>query len=488
MINISRCMSTQHPDNVSIPFFADNEVLSSNTEVKEAYYVFSQLGCREQMWDNEGKDVDNQVVEKLLSKYTEFFSKTVLGKDIFLTYRVPNPSIQQNQGKVLLEVLHSIPRAYDSAKLLHEDIAPIFEVILPMTTNHLEIGRIASYYDKFVIGQQSKSLIENDIKIKEWIGDFKPEKINVIPLFENFESFINVHKLVEKYIQSSKPEYQRVFLARSDPALNYGSVTAVLLAKIALQNLFELEQKTSIPIYPILGVGSSPFRGNLKPINVDNCAAEYPSVQTFTLQSAFKYDFPFRDVVNSIDMMNSGRRKPPNQIDEQMAMKFIDKIKGQYQKELYEIAEIINAVAKYIPARRTRSLHVGLFGYSRSSGGIKLPRAISFCASFYSIGLSPELLGLSALTNEEFDQVQQIYDNFDKDITDAARYLNKKNLNFLSPKIKKNIGKVLEWIDYDPDLEHIEITDRILHNTLSGRMSTIKEDIVQAGWIRKFLG
>ncbi len=488
MVNISRCMSTQHPDNISTPFFADSEVLSSATEVKEAYYVFSQLGCREQMWDNEGKDVDNQVVEKLLSKYTEFFSKTILGKDIFLTYRVPNPSIQKNQGKVLLEVLHSIPRAYDSAKLLKEDIAPIFEVILPMTTNHLEIGRISAYYEKLVVGQQSKNLIENDIKIKEWIGDFKPDRINVIPLFENFESFLCSDKIIEEHMKSAKPEYQRVFLARSDPALNYGSVSAVLLAKIALQKLFNIEQKLSIPIYPILGVGSSPFRGNLKPTNIDNCTGEYPSVQTFTIQSAFKYDFTFRDVVNSIDIMNSSRRKPPNYIDEKKGLEFIDKIKGQYQKELYEVADIINAVSKYIPARRTRSLHVGLFGYSRSSGGIKLPRAISFCASFYSIGLCPELLGLSALTEKEFDDIHEVYDNLDKDLTDAARYLNRKNLSFLSPKIKKGVDKVLGWIDYDPNLEHIEITDKILHNTISGQISTMKEDIVQAGWIRKFLG
>ena len=34
-----------------------------------------------------------------------------------------------------------------------------------------------------------------------------------------------------------------------------------------------------------------------------------------------------------------------------------------------------------VPRRRMRKLHIGLFGYSRSIGGISLPRAISFCAA-----------------------------------------------------------------------------------------------------------
>ena len=46
----------------------------------------------------EGKEADNQVVEKLLSRYNDFFTKKHLGKDFFLTYRVPNPSVEKEQG------------------------------------------------------------------------------------------------------------------------------------------------------------------------------------------------------------------------------------------------------------------------------------------------------------------------------------------------------------------------------------------------------
>jgi len=37
-------------------------------EIQEAYYAFSHLGCDEQMWDCEGKEVDNYLVKKLLTK------------------------------------------------------------------------------------------------------------------------------------------------------------------------------------------------------------------------------------------------------------------------------------------------------------------------------------------------------------------------------------------------------------------------------------
>ena len=72
-LKIPRTMSTQHPDNVHTPFFTENIELTGEDEVKEAYYVYSHLGCTEQMWDCEGKEVDNYVVKKLLSRYGNYF-------------------------------------------------------------------------------------------------------------------------------------------------------------------------------------------------------------------------------------------------------------------------------------------------------------------------------------------------------------------------------------------------------------------------------
>jgi phosphoenolpyruvate carboxylase len=142
-MKIPRTMSTQHPDNVTIPFFSESSVLKGDEEIREAYYVFSHLNCHEQMWDHEGKGVDNYVVKKLLSRYEHFFRDKYLGKDFFLTLRVPNPTYEEAEAKVLLEILESIPRSFDAAKQFYgEDIVPIFEVIFPMTTSHIELNRI----------------------------------------------------------------------------------------------------------------------------------------------------------------------------------------------------------------------------------------------------------------------------------------------------------------------------------------------------------
>lgn len=98
-------MSTQHPDNVITPFFSENSEIGGEDEIQEAYYVFSHLGCDEQMWDFEGKEVDNYVVKKLLTKYEDFFRENIIGKDVFITLRVPNPSVEKSQAKILLETL-----------------------------------------------------------------------------------------------------------------------------------------------------------------------------------------------------------------------------------------------------------------------------------------------------------------------------------------------------------------------------------------------
>lgn len=488
MIKVPKCMSTQHPDNVTSPFFSDSDILAGEGEIKEAFYVFSQLGITEQMWDSEGKEVDNQVVEKLVSRYTSFFRRNKLGEDFFLTYRVPNPSVEKGQGKILLETLHSIPRAYDAAVSINGNISPVFEVILPMTTSPIELTRVKNYYEQVIIGEKNTKLGKKDITVRKWVGDFQPENINVIPLFEDFKSFMNAHEIVETYLNKQKLEYQRVFLARSDPALNYGSVSAVLLAKIALGKLYDLQEKISTDIFPIIGVGSAPFRGNFAPNKVSNCGEEYPSVQTFSLQSSFKYDHPFRDVSNAVDMLNHMRRRPPLAIDEKKAVRYVDKIKKEYTKQIISMADIVNGIAAFIPSKRARKLHVGLFGYARSMQGVTLPRAIKFCAAFYSLGIPPELLGLSGLNEKEFDDVHTMYTKMDYDLVDSVKYLNKRNLAKMPKVVKDGVNKVLEWVEYERDSEYCEVTSSIYSNFSKGRTALLSEDIKSAAWMRKFLG
>ncbi|MHA1860356.1 MAG: phosphoenolpyruvate carboxylase [Candidatus Asgardarchaeia archaeon] len=486
-MKVPRTMSTQHPDNVNMPFFAKNSVLDQEDEVKEAYFVFSYLGCEEQMWDYEGKEGDSFVVRKLLSTYEDFFRENVLGRDVFLTYRIPNPNIENVEKKVVLETLESIPRSFDAAKMFYEDdIAPIFEVILPMTTEAQSLNRIYYYYKKFIIGKKYSCFYDGDIKICDWFGDFKPEEINVIPLLEDKESMLNAHNILREYLKDKDLEYQRVFLARSDPALNYGSLSAVLINKIALMRLYNLEKELSIKIYPIIGVGSAPFRGNFKPDNIENCIMNYPSVQTFTVQSAFKYDYPQREVIKAISKVNKMRRALPIMVDEEKCLEIIDKYSREYRKWVENLAPIVNAISSYVPNRRKRKLHIGLFGYSRSVGRVKLPRAIRFCAAMYSIGLPPEIIGLNVLSDKDIDYIFDVYPTFEEDMTSALPYFNEKVYDILPEFMRGKIRK--DIFPYEPNEEHLAITSKIIECFKRGEYSLLQELIVRAARIRGFLG
>ncbi|MBS3070313.1 phosphoenolpyruvate carboxylase [Candidatus Micrarchaeota archaeon] len=494
MVNrkIPRCMSTQHPDNASTPFFSNSSVIEGEAEVKEAYFVYSHLNCEEQMWDSEGKDVDNFVVRKLLSEYPRFFSEKVLGKDVFLTLRVPNPDIEKNEGKILLEALESIPRSFDSAKTfygprLDDGTAPVFEVIIPMTTDPAQVNRVWSYYKNFVVGKGSKSIVEGDISVSEWVGGFNPQQINVIPLIENQESMERIDFIVGGFLKGKNIERQRVFLARSDPALNYGSLPAVLLVKNALQKLAVLEEKQSVELLPIIGTGSAPFRGNLKPSTVEDFVREYPSIQTFTVQSAFKYDYPPEEVRKSIDFLLETKRGKPLPVDEEKSGGIITRVSAEYASQVQELAPFINKISAFVPKRRKRHLHIGLFGYSRSVTGISLPRAISFCASLYSIGIPPELLGLSVLKPKDFEYLDGAYKSFRQDIADAARFFNPETLEHF-PSLKSRIAGVLENFEFEVDQEHLHASSQIMSDFSKNHTGRVTEEIEKAAWIRKFLG
>jgi phosphoenolpyruvate carboxylase len=482
-------MSTQHPDNVTIPFFSPGPELSGEDEVQEAYYAFSHLGCDEQMWDVEGKEVDAFVVKKLLTRHERYFAEHRLGRDLFLTLRVPNPTVERAEAKILLETLESIPRSFDASKhVFGDDIPPIFEVILPMTTSAKCVDRVYHYYRDFIVGRQTKSFFAGDISIAEWIGEFKPDTINVIPLFEDLPHLFAADTITEAYLAGKTAAHQRVFLARSDPAMNYGIISAVLMTKVALARLERLQERTGVTIHPILGAGSAPFRGGLSPINAPRVAQEYPSVETFTVQSAFKYDYTPTEVMNAVRYLRDRATRPSHEMDEERCHELTERYSAEYQRQVQLLAPVINSAARYVPSRRKRKLHVGLFGYSRSMGETRLPRAIAFTAALYSIGVPPELLGLSALTAADLEFVRTAYRHFDSDLRDAMRFADVK-----SPFMPKELPHALERLgiatsSQPPSEEHLEITRAISQMVKEERSESLTDLVVRAASLRRFLG
>lgn len=489
MEKIPKSMSTQHPDNVNTPFFAQSSIMGGEDEIQEAFYAYSHLGVQEQMWDVEGKEVDTYVVKKLLSKFESYFRKNILGREKRLIMRVPNPQIEKAEAKILLETLESIPRSFDANALFYDaPHVPIFEVILPMTTSAQQLLLIHRYYKQFVSGKAHQILDEHGTTLKQWIGEFKPESIHVIPLFEDKENMLHSKEILKEYLNGIVGEqvpYQRVFFARSDPAMNYGMVSAIILNKLALEGMQELEEETKIRIYPIIGVGSAPFRGHFTPPRVLKVIKEYPSVHTFSIQSAFKYDYDVNEVKDAIQTIHQSHTYPAQKLDRKKALDLIEHYSKAYETCVLTHAALINRVAKYIPARRLRKLHIGLFGYNRNLKGESLPRAITFTATLYSLGCPPELFGLESLNDNDLLFVRESVINFEEDVLEALRYFNP-----VSPCVSQELAR---WIkqhfpNHPTDERHLKVTNYIIEKVKHHQHHDLETLILQAASFRRFLG
>ena len=513
MFFVPKVMSTQHPDNATPSPFADpNGVIRGDGEVQEAADIFA-LGCNEQMWDSEGKDADNQVVRKLLTGYPDFFqSHRRLGQDVVLTLRVPNPAIERDMRKSLVEALQSVPSAWDMARNFYgapddiddvpdESVAPIQEVILPCTTSAEELALVEAYYRQVIVGQEAQTLVfpngnSSGRLVKDWVGEFYPKQVRVIPLIEDMEHLFYCDHIVEEYLQGrdlpSSHSYQRVFLARSDPALNYGIVGAELVLKVGLSRLYALEQRLGIPLYPIIGAGSVPFRGHLTPVNVDRALREYPSAHTFTVQSAFKYDYDKDTVREGIAQLRAHERQEPppfNTALQERARAIIDKTTAEYQAQVRRLITIISAASRHVPRRRERKLHVGLFGYGRTLDGVgdevTLPRAIGFAAALYSIGLPPELLGLTALDADDLAFVREVYPSLDDDLRAAFCFTNERHVKeLLGDQYLALVGQFANEIDR----VHEGLTSAIRAGLDTQIHVDLSHYVGEAGQLRRFLG
>jgi phosphoenolpyruvate carboxylase len=153
-----------------------------------------------------------------------------------------------------------------------------------------------------------------------------------------------------------------------------------------------------------------------------------------------------------------------------------------------ELAPLVNTVARAVPRRRLRKMHVGLFGYNRESAGVSLPRAIPFCASLYSIGLPPELIGLAALSDADWSWLRATVPSVEADLIDAARYLDRDALAGLPSPVRESVHRALSLIDVpNPDTEHAEIARGVRRVAESGG-TAMTELIVRAAALRHFLG
>ena len=492
MPDVPRVMSTQHPDNATLPFFTAGDVIEGEDEIQEAYYVYSHLDCDEQMWDFEGKEGDEYAVKKLLSRYDEFFADRRLGGDVRLTVRGPNPDLEASEAKILLEILESVPRSFDAAAQFADEydidaIAPIHEVIVPMVTSADQLNAVHEYYERFVTGKADAE-VWNGRSVEDWVGTFRPESVAVIPLIEQREAMLSADDIVADYAAAQDRDAVRVFLARSDPALNYGCLAADLINKVSLQRLYAMSAETGVAVHPILGAGSAPFRGNLTPERAAETVEAYSEVETFTVQSAFKYDYPVETVRDGVETLrDADLGAPPEPIDEDRALGVVDRTADAYGDQVDAIATTVNRLSSFVPDRRARKLHVGLFGYSREVGENALPRAIGYTASLYAVGCPPTLLGAHALTDEDADFVRKVFPTYFDHLRDAARYFDPRCTEVLDLD-EDALAAAVDRVDVTPNEEHRAATGDAIDAFQRGDDDALRSAIRRGARERQFLG
>jgi len=296
---IAATMVSQHPDHAGKPYWHDQEFIHTQYEAHECFLSFSELGASEYKWDWEGKFVDESIIERLFSEHFDYFKKFPLGREKFLTFRLPNPKVETEfrLGRAFMGILG----AAGLAKEIGAHTPPLFEVILPMTESAEEMIAIQEAFKEMTSLKHRLYNFEN--------GDLK--HIEIIPLFEQVDVIISSVHILEKYLQLHQaqfgfmPNYIRPYLARSDPALNSGLVPTVLAIKIALSRYAEFTKKTGVLLYPIIGSASLPFRGGLTPETVTDFCLEYRGIKTALLQSSFRYDHDKTKVLEAIKIIEN---------------------------------------------------------------------------------------------------------------------------------------------------------------------------------------
>jgi phosphoenolpyruvate carboxylase len=339
----------------------------------------------------------------------------------------------------------------------------------------------------------------------------------VTPLVEDVDSLFGIEKIVRPYWSALVHEGmdaargQRIFMARSDPAMNSGLVPAVLAVKAALSTCMQLGEELGFHVHPILGTGSLPFRGSVNPTYLDTFLPQYAGVRTYSIQSAFRYDYPKQEVIAALERL---QKEVPtyepvglSPAEHTKLKELSDRFDRFWKPTIEPLAPLINRVAQFIPGRRERLQHIGLFGYSRGIGAVKLPRAIGFTCAFYSIGVPPELIATGRGLKEaeaagSLPLLDTYYPALRDDLKHAGKFFNRENLTFLA-KRDAAFASVKEDVEHIERALHIRLgpekPHHMIHRNLTSNIlqrldapetdaELITRDIVEAGVIRRSLG
>jgi len=482
-------MATQHPDSTL--------VITPQEEVKEAIEDVIPLerggrGCDEKMVDYEGKATPYSQIRAIIeeAKYHDI----VPGEDFLITPRVPNPRLE-DKDKHLLAITAAVTANMYSQ--MYFGTNAVRYIVLPMSASTLELAEV------------QRRILKVERLVSEEFSLRREEWIKLIPLFETVESQTHIDEITEglrialiKEIGLFEKEF-RIFVGKSDSAIHSGHIASSIGVKMSILKMWRWQKETMFRSYPIVGMGKPPMRGHMAEWARNEWVEAWRGYYTATIQSALRFNTSRKDYVATVleIFKNAGKEPDLSHLNyEKKLLNMAWSASSKYLERLDRLSDMIMFMAKLVLGTRAR-----LDTYKRKAkSGKELPRAIRFCASLYSMGLGPTIIGASIL--EEFakgDASQlEILNNFlpmlpkdfafDMAFTDIdtfKKYVDDKTFEM----IKKDMNTITEYYGdikapKEPDEKYITKLRGLRERISASDITKAKALIVELAEMRGFLG
>jgi len=500
-------MMTQHPDSAS-------RYVSVRDEPGEAIDALTPqplgLGLEEVMVDYEGKLTPyHQTAEIALGLLERGLAA---GRDVLVTPRIPSATKETvfHQLMALMSVIESNYQLQASGSG-----GAIREVIVPMVETAAELVDVR---------RRIQDVIE--LGHKEFGISRDPDAVQAIPLIEEVPELLGAGLILREYVERANEagygvKNLRVMLGRSDSAMVYGLVPAVLAVKVAISDCFAMGRETGVEIFPILGGGVLPFRGHVSLDNFERLVSDYAGIRTVTVQSGLRYDCG-REAARQV-AIKAGEELagvPPLAFSEDQRREMtalIGVFTSYYQETFAELLPTVVSLSELMPRQRDRLARKSAVGYARAAaepqklavqiadsevsariaaipatGAVNLPRAISFTGALYSMGLPPEFIGTGrglAEVSRRFGQegvsrLLQLYPGMRADLVKAARYANYDMAAIhLSEPLKKQVSVDLEEVSRHLGIEigPASIDDKRYHVLLETVQPMMRQHVASGG-------
>lgn len=464
-MHVPRLICTQHPDSTV--------KITVQQEIDEAVQDYTMYECDEVMSDYEGKLTPYAQPKDIVLRALEL--GVPVGSKFYVTPRIPNPTLE-DFDRVDLSIEAGMIANYYSFKVAGVQAVRWF--ILPMAED-IEVIRLV------------QRLITRKLNILSEELRIRMDPVQLIPLLEDSYRHIVAREYIMTLLKILRElgvqvDVLRVFIGKSDAAVKSGHVASALSVIYALNDLFKLADSEGIEIKPIIGMGSPPFRGALNnPELVDTTSRVYSGYSTATIQSAVRYDVPYKDYVKVKDTIISNINQRPRKLVEE-TVDLITQATKMYRELAARYVDIVHRLSSYIPTTRER-VSWKVYGRALPAQGeiISVPRAIVYTCAWYTAGIPPSFLDANFILHlyrqDKLDDLVKLLPNLIEEWRyDSKFYVKEVALKRLDNYIVERVNEALEVLGID--VEPLEPYESLL------KLNPVEPHILALGKIRGFLG